>query len=133
MSEKWSGHSLAASEVPFASWSTQQRLQFLRRLPSPLPLERMRELDAAFGLTSTGNNEIAFQWLLMSIKAGYAPANARLEDFLVSIGRRKYIKPLYEELAKTPAGKERARAIYEKARPGYHPIAQGTMDGILGS
>jgi len=91
----------------------------------------MNELDAALGLMRTGNNEVAFQWLLMAIKAGYAPADARLEDFLVSIGRRKYIKPLYEELSKTAAGRERALAIYGKARPGYHPIAVDTMDRIL--
>ncbi len=91
----------------------------------------MSELDAALGLTGTGNNEVAFQWLLMSIRAGYAIADERLEDFLVSIGRRKYIKPLYEELAKTAAGRERALAIYRKARPGYHPIAVDTMDRIL--
>ena len=131
MSEMWFGRLLAASEVPFGRWRTQQRLQFLRQLPSPLPLERMPELDAAFGLTATGNNEIAFQWLLMAIKAGYAPADARLDEFLLSIGRRKYIKPLYEELVRTPSGRERARAIYARARPGYHPIAQGTIDGIL--
>jgi hypothetical protein len=92
----------------------------------------MRELDAAFGLTASGNNEVAFQWLLMSIRSGYAAADARLGNFLVSIGRRKYIKPLYEELAKTPAGRERAVSIYRQAREGYHPIARTTIDGILG-
>jgi len=127
----WTAAKVPASELPFARWKTQQRLQFLRQLPSPLPLARMKELDAALGLTATGNNEVAFQWLLMSIRAGYAIADARLEDFLTSIGRRKYIKPLYEELSKTAAGRERALAIYGKARPGYHPIAVDTMDRIL--
>ena len=41
-------------------------------------------------------------------------------DFSVPValteqGRRKFLKPLYEELVKTPAGKERAVAIYKKA------------------
>jgi hypothetical protein len=128
----WSAGRVPTSAVPFTGWSTQQRLQFLRRLPGPLPPARMAELDAAFGLTRSPNNEIAFQWLLMSLRSGYAPAEARLEDFLVSIGRRKYIKPLYEELVRTPQGLERARAIYARARPGYHPIAVDTMDRIVG-
>ncbi len=46
---------------------------------------------------------------------------------------------LYEELAKTPAGRERAARIYTRARariytrarPTYHPIAVGTIDAIL--
>ena len=104
----------------------------MRRLPSPLTPPSMRDLDGAFRLTATGNAEIAFQWLLMSLRGGYADANGRLEEFLVSIGRRKFIKPLYDELAKTPEGRERALAIYRKARPGYHPIAVDTVDRILG-
>ena len=69
--------------------------------------------------------------MLESVKRGYEPVNARLEEFLVEVGRRKYLKPLYEELVKTEDGRRRATAIYEKARPGYHPIAQTTVDGIL--
>jgi hypothetical protein len=34
-------------------------------------------------------------------------------------------------LVKTPAGKARAESIYERARPGYHPMAQATMDAIV--
>ena len=60
-----------------------------------------------------------------------APAWARLEEFLIGVGRRKMVKPLYEALAKTPDGKARARAIYAKARPGYHPITQTTVDAIV--
>jgi hypothetical protein len=92
----------------------------------------MAELDATFRLTGSRNNEVAFQWLLMSLRSGHEAAAARLDDFLVSIGRRKYIKPLYEELVKTPPGLERARAIYARARPGYHPIAVDTVDRIVG-
>jgi leukotriene-A4 hydrolase len=129
---EWHERRREISDVPFARWTTQERLQFLRSLPSPLPVERMRALDAALGLTRAGNSEVAFQWLLMAIRGGYAPADARLEEFLLSIGRRKYIKPLYEELVKTPEGRERALSIYRKARPGYHPIAVDTVDRIVG-
>jgi len=132
--EDWSGGRLAARDVPWARWSTQERLQFLRRLPPKLPADRMRELDAALGLTGSGNAEIAFQWLFQALKSGYSPAptSARLEEFLLSIGRRKFIKPLYEELVKSEGGRERALAIYRRARPGYHPIAVDTVDRIVG-
>jgi len=132
VAEDWTAGRVASDALPFGGWSTQQRIQFLRRLPAPLPAARMAELDRALGLTASRNNEVAFQWLLMSLRSGYAPANARLEEFLVSIGRRKYIKPLYEELVKTPEGQSRARAVYARARPGYHPIAVDTMDRIVG-
>jgi leukotriene-A4 hydrolase len=120
-----------ASTFPWKDWTTQEQLHFLKTLPADLGAQRMSELDGAFGLTKTGNSEIAFQWLMMAIKNKYAAADARLEEFLTSIGRRKFVKPLFEELAKTPEGMERAKAIYAKARPGYHPITQATVDTIL--
>jgi leukotriene-A4 hydrolase len=82
-------------------------------------------------MTKIGNAEIAHQWLLISIRNNYDTAYPRLEEYLTSIGRQKLIKPLYEELVKTPAGKERAQKIYAKARPGYHPIAQTAVDKIV--
>lgn len=122
---------VSAKNINASAWTTQEWLHFLQTLPENPGAARMAELDKAFNLTARGNSEIAFQWLLMSIKNDYQPANARLEDFLTSIGRRKFVKPLYEELAKTPEGKTRADEIYAKARPGYHPITVATVDGIL--
>jgi hypothetical protein len=48
------------------------------------------------------------------------------------MGRRKFLKPLYEALVKTPEGRARALEIYRKARPTYHPIAVTTVDEIVG-
>jgi hypothetical protein len=47
------------------------------------------------------------------------------------VGRRKFIKPLYEELVKTPEGRRRAAAIYARARPRYHPIAAAAIDDVF--
>jgi hypothetical protein len=84
-----------------------------------------------FNFTKSGNSEIAFQWLMMSIKQNYKAADPRLEEFLTTIGRRKFVRPLFAELAKTPEGTIRANAIYAKARSGYHPITQASVDAIL--
>ena len=51
--------------------------------------------------------------------------------YLVEIGRRKLIKPLYDKLVTTPEGRVRAAAIYERARPGYHPIAVASIDEVV--
>ena len=45
----------------------------------------------------------------MAVRAQYEPAFGKLEGFLESVGRRKYLKPLYSELLKTGEGRERAR------------------------
>jgi hypothetical protein len=92
----------------------------------------MVELDEVFGFTRAGNAEVVHQWLLIAIRNGYETAYSRLETYLVTIGRRKLIKPLYDELVRTPDGRARAEAIYQMARPGYHPIAASSIDEVLG-
>jgi leukotriene A-4 hydrolase/aminopeptidase len=132
LAHAWQGDREALADAPSAQWTTQEWLRFLRSLPEETDLERMKQLDDAFKLTVSGNSEILHQWLLMSVKNGYEPAYPKVEEFLTSVGRRKFLKPLYTELAKTDEGKQRASAIYKKARPLYHPIASTTIDEILG-
>jgi hypothetical protein len=111
-----------------AAWSTHEWLHFLRSQDRP----DMERLDGEFHFTESRNSEILFQWLLMTVKAGYQPALPKVGPFLKSVGRRKFLKPIYTELMKTPHGQARAREIYREARAGYHPIAQATIDGIVG-
>jgi leukotriene-A4 hydrolase len=127
---QWLAGKLSTAEVPVKNWTTQETLHFLRAIGKTEP-RRMADLDRTFHFTQSGNSEILFEWLMMTIRNGYQPAYPRLEQFLNEVGRRKYIRPLYMELAKTPAGKDRARAIYKSARPGYHPIAVASIDPIL--
>jgi aminopeptidase N len=113
-----------------AQWSTQEWLHFLRGLPERLDGAHMKRLDAQFHLTAGTNNEILAQWLLMAVRNHYAAANTRLEDFLATVGRRKYVKPLYSAMLKAGDTKQ-AKAIYDKARSLYHPITQTTIDALL--
>jgi leukotriene-A4 hydrolase len=110
-------------------WSTHEWIHFLRHLPKPLTRAQMTKLDEQFHFTDSGNAEILHEWLLQAIENRYEPAYDALERFLLRQGRRKFLKPLYEKLAKTDV--ERARAIYAKARPTYHAVSRGTIDGIL--
>lgn len=120
------------AELDTRDFVTQQWLTFLEGLDGALDASKMAALDAVFGFTSSGNSEIVCTWLRLSITNGYTPADARLEEFLVTVGRRKFLKPLYTELAKSEAGMKRARAIYERARPRYHSVSAGTVDKIVG-
>ena len=121
-----------AAELPASGWSSHQWVHFVRNLPADLPEERLAELDAAFGLSKSGNSEILFAWLMQAVAHDYAAAYPALEHFLTSMGRRKFLKPLYEELAKSPEGLELGRRIYAKARPTYHSVSVQTVDAILG-
>ena len=128
---RWQRGEVRAEQIETRAWTTHEWLHFLKSLPEGLERSKMDELDRAFRLTRSGNSEVSFQWLMMSIKNRYEPAYPRLEEFLTTIGRRKFIKPLYEEMAKTPEGRERALSVYRRARPSYHPIAVASIDPIL--
>jgi len=122
----------AAGKKPATSkWSTHEWIHFLRHLPAKLTRQQMEELDRAFHLTDSGNSEILHEWLMQAIANRYDPAYPALERFLTKQGRRKFLKPLYQKLADTEEGRERARNIYKKARPTYHAVSRGTIDGIL--
>jgi hypothetical protein len=101
-------------------------------LPGDLPVARVSELDRALMLTRKENAEIACKWLELAIRTGYGEADSRLDRFLTTIGRRKFLMPLYD--AMVDSGEiDRARVIYEMARPKYHPIAVESIDRLLGA
>jgi aminopeptidase N len=127
----WLAGKTAAADLPAKEWNTLEWVRFLDGMPQKLPAAKLSELDAAYALSASGNAEISLVWLKIAIRNDYAAAYAKLESHLTSIGRQRLIKPLYEELLKTPAGAERARAIYLKARPNYHPIAATALDKLL--
>ena len=119
-----------AAQLDTKDWSTHHWLHFLRSLKD-LNVEKMTQLDEAFKFTTSQNSEILSQWLLLAIPNRYERAYPALEQFLTGMGRRKFLKPIYEALAKTPEGTEMALGIYKKARPGYHSVSRNTVDEIL--
>ena len=130
--ERWLAGRLPLAKVQTAAWTTQHWLAWLRALPDALERPQLNELDRAFNFTTSGNSEIHHQWLRIALRNGYEPADAALDKFLTGVGRRKFLKPLYEDLVKTPQGRRRAARIYAKAKPFYHPIAAATVEEILG-
>jgi len=118
-------------ELATEGWVTQQWLRFLAGLGKP-SAARLAELDDAFAFTRSGNSEVLCAWLVLAIKNDYHAVDRRLDLFLMTVGRRKFLRPLYEALLASPGGRERALAIYTKARPRYHAVSKGTLDAMLG-
>src|SRR5260221_6662726 len=59
--KKWSDGAKAPS-LETKHFSTQEWLRFLGGLPEKISLDRMKELDDAFGFTKSGNSEILCEW-----------------------------------------------------------------------
>jgi leukotriene-A4 hydrolase len=112
-------------------WSTQEWLHFLKNLPQKLSQPQMKSVDDFGSLSASGNSEIIAAWSVIAIRNEYQKMDQKIEDFLINTGRRKFLTPIYTELVKTEKGKQRAKAIYEKARPNYHFVAVNTFDKLL--
>ncbi|HEV2080503.1 MAG TPA: leukotriene A4 hydrolase C-terminal domain-containing protein, partial [Allosphingosinicella sp.] len=107
-------------------------VRFLNGLPRKLPAERLAALDRTYNLSTSRNNEVLFAWLRLAVANRYDPAVPALERFLTSMGRRKFVAPLFEDLMKQGEwGRPIATRIYERARPTYHSVTTGTVDKIL--
>jgi leukotriene-A4 hydrolase len=113
------------------TWTTHEWMHFLNTLPKKLDNDQMRELDNFGKFSESGNAEILTIWFVHSVRNQYAPVRARLEEFLINTGRRKFLLPIYQEMIKTAEGKEWAKDVYRRARPGYHFVAISTFDKLL--
>lgn len=122
---------ITLQDLPVGQWTLHEWLHFINNLPLTLSLQQMAATDGQFNLTESSNAEITHAWYLLSLRVGYKAIYPALSEYLVAIGRRKLIVPLYQQLAESPAGKVWASKVYQRARPGYHPLAQGTVDAIF--
>ncbi|MCB0786944.1 MAG: leukotriene A4 hydrolase C-terminal domain-containing protein, partial [Flavobacteriales bacterium] len=82
--------------------------------------------------TQAGNSEVVAAWLEQCVRNDYEPAYDRLDDFLTTVGRRKFLVPLYTAMVATEKGKVMANTIYAEARPNYHSVSTHTIDDLLG-
>ena len=124
----------ASGAIPaqaWARWTTAERLRFVNRLPRKIEPQRLRALDQQLQLSETRNNEVLFAWLSLAVENRYDPAVPALERFLTTQGRRKFVAPLIEALAKDQQwGRPVAARVYRQARPGYHPITTRGLDKL---
>ena len=127
---QWLAGDVSLDTIDTSAWTTHEWLHFINNLPGDLSQENFVALDATFDFSNSQNAEIAFAWYMQAIAGGYEPARPMLESFLLSVGRGKFIYRLYEALIEAD---ERAWAddVYQRARPGYHPIAQRRIDDVF--
>lgn len=130
---------LTAGTLPPANnWSTHEWIHFIRQLPEEIETAKMSALDDAYGFTRSRNAEIAAAWYEVALKhspAGGGESYASgimpdIEQFLMEIGRRKFLVPLYREM-KSGGRLEDARRIFRQAQVSYHAVSVQTLTSLL--
>ena len=121
-----------AAAVPYAGWTTAERLRFLNGLPREMPSDRLAALDQAFRLSQSGNAEVLFAWLQLALANRYEPAVPAAERMLASQGRRKFVLPLFETLlGEGEWGRPIAERVYARTRASYHSVTSTSVDRAL--
>lgn len=111
-------------------WSVHEWLHFIEQLPRQLSPQQLSELEMAFSLSQSSNAEIFTAWAKLVIPLNHQQIIQPLRQFLLSVGRQKFIVPLYTELKANPQWRSWAAQVYREARPGYHPLAQQQLDRL---
>ena len=126
----WTARTLSTDALGWENWLYQERYRFLTNLGDEVTLAQISDLNNTYNISSTGNNEVLFAWLEQAIRKQHTDSYPRLEEFLVNIGRRKFLTPLYRAMLETDQT-NMAVDIYKKARKNYHSVATDTMDELL--
>jgi leukotriene-A4 hydrolase len=114
-----------------AAWLPTEWLLYLESVPRPAPAEHCRALDERFGLTRSTNFEVLVGWLVLALRSGYHAVVPRVEEVLATVGRMKYLRPLYAALAADERTRPVAVKAFERLRTGYHPIARQVVESLL--
>ncbi len=114
-----------------ARWSANELLLYLQHLPRPLDEFSCRWLDAHCRLMPQGNYEILVEWLTIAAASDYEEAFPRLREVLTSVGRMKYLRPLYGALGGHPRTRALARDVFAQAAPGYHALSRRVVESVM--
>jgi aminopeptidase N len=118
-------------ENAFKIWSPEETLVYLQGLPRPMPEADCLWLDETFSLTGRTNYEVLVEWLSIAAASDCPSVFPRLREVLMSVGRMKFLRPLYRAMGATPRTRSLAREIFTAARPGYHSLSSRLAEEII--
>lgn len=114
-----------------AKWSAQERQYFLRILTEALKEEQLNIINETLKLKHSKNSEVNFEWYMLCIRNNRLSIRPELEGFLRTVGRRKFILPLYKEMFANSEWSIWAKEQYANNRARYHSITSGSVDRLL--
>jgi leukotriene-A4 hydrolase len=108
----------------FKSWHTNVKLVFLGIITNSidkLSEESYIYLNDTLKLNTGYNFEVQNLWFQIALNSKHKDSITFVKEFLRSIGRMKYIRPIYQAFAKLD--KEQAYQVFLENKHFYHPLA----------
>ncbi|KAG2239578.1 hypothetical protein Bca52824_091638 [Brassica carinata] len=121
------------SEDEVAEWKGQEWELYLENLPKSCEPSQVMALDKRYRLAESKDYEVKVSFLQVAISSKCREYHGEVEKTLKTVGRMKYLRPLYNALAQAGGTEEKqlAKQVFAEARETYHPIAQGVVESIL--
>ncbi|MDZ4728376.1 MAG: leukotriene A4 hydrolase C-terminal domain-containing protein [Xanthomonadales bacterium] len=107
-------------------------VRFINALPTDLNERQLVGLDAALGLSTSGNAEITRSWFIQVAKRRHQPAYAAMEAYLSRYGRTRLVEPIYEALVKNGQDQPLAQSLFAQNQAQYHPVTRDAIKKVLG-
>ena len=90
-------HQFPTDEKAFESMNSNQKIMFLEKLllKEKLPLAILVAMESLYCLTEIKNAEIRFRWQWLCLNAEWESIFPDVVAFITSVGRMKFVRPLY--------------------------------------
>lgn len=117
------------SDQDVSSLRAEQMIQLLQNIleEEPVPSAKLQAFEEKFKLKSARNCEIKFRWLRIGLKAHWEEKIDETLDWVVDVGRMKYVRPLYRDMYKWEAARERAIQVYKDNKKNMMYVAAHTV------
>jgi leukotriene-A4 hydrolase len=135
LAEKWKNRSsnFHPSAADISSWTANQSVVFLERLQSfpapPISVDDVALLGSTYGYADSENVELVSRFYGVGLMARAESVYAPTAKLLGSVGRMKFVRPLYRLLEQ--CDRKFACDTFEKNRDFYHPICRAMVERDL--
>ncbi|KAI0421359.1 leukotriene A-4 hydrolase [Xylaria grammica] len=133
LAEKWKQADYQPSSKDIESFTANQILVFLQAVQnfsSPLSVERSHLLGTTYNISSSKNVELKAAYYLIALQVGDRAELSGVVELLGSVGRMKYVRPLYRKLKELD--RDLAIRTFEENKDFYPSTTKGQLAKDLG-
>ncbi|KAH9892228.1 peptidase family M1-domain-containing protein [Xylariomycetidae sp. FL2044] len=133
LAERWKQKDYQPSAKDIESFTANQTLVFLQEVQKfspPLDAERSHLLGTTYNISSSKNVELKAAYYAIAIQAGDRKELPGIVELLGSVGRMKFVRPLYRRL--NEFDRDLAVQTFQKNRDFYPSTTKGQVAKDLG-
>jgi leukotriene-A4 hydrolase len=112
-------------------WNPYQKGLYLKLLPETIAPEECRAVERALGMDKTQDSVLLYEFYRLAIRSGYKEVLPGMERFAATVGRQYYLARFFRCLAENEWSRSLARPLFERVRPGHHPVTASVVDHML--